>query len=80
MSERSSAGDVILSFLVGGALGLAAGLLLAPQSGKATRKKVGDWLDDVEDKTEEIMEKGKAFFNEQTAKFKDGHGKRASEQ
>ncbi|MFI5363435.1 MAG: YtxH domain-containing protein [Elusimicrobiota bacterium] len=33
-----------VAFIVGAAAGAAAGILLAPESGEQTRRKMGDWL------------------------------------
>jgi hypothetical protein len=38
-------------FLTGVAVGIGAGLLLAPQSGKKTRKELGERLDEVTQQT-----------------------------
>lgn len=38
--NRSSTGKMITGALIAGALGVAAGMLLAPQSGKKTRKAI----------------------------------------
>ncbi len=57
MSQHNS-GDILSSFLLGGIIGAALGILFAPESGKKTRKKLNEWLedttDDVKVKVEEI--------------------------
>lgn len=64
-NERGfSAGAVILAFLVGGIAGAATALLLAPQSGKETRAKIGDLAEDVSDKAKELAEKVKTGMKE----------------
>lgn len=40
-------------FLTGAALGAAAALLLAPDSGKETRRKMGQWLKEKREKGKE---------------------------
>ncbi len=55
MSDRS--GEVVSSFLLGAVLGAVAGVLLAPSSGKVTREKLGDWLDETAEGAKEKLEK-----------------------
>lgn len=56
-----SAGKFLAGFVVGGALGALAGVLLAPQSGEETRDLLSDASKDVVKKTDktvkEIQEK-----------------------
>lgn len=54
MADRS--GEVISSFLLGALLGAVAGVLLAPSSGKVTREKVNDWLDETAEDAKEKFE------------------------
>jgi len=56
-----SAGSVFLSFLLGGIVGAALALLLAPESGRETRRRIRDFTDDVKDKVKDYTEdvKGK---------------------
>lgn len=49
--EGYSSGSVLLSFLFGGIVGAGLALLLAPQSGSETRRKIKDFADDVKDKS-----------------------------
>ena len=56
MSENRT-GEVISAFLLGGIIGAALGILLAPASGKETREKVCDWMDETKEKTKEKLEK-----------------------
>ena len=58
MSENSHVNKVLLAFLVGTAAGAVAGLLLAPRTGKETRKRLSRWIGDLEDKGEDLIEKG----------------------
>lgn len=70
-----SSGSVLLSFLLGGMVGAGLALLLAPQSGPETRKKIMDIAEDVKEKAGEYMsqakdrvtstvDKGKSFVEE----------------
>jgi len=56
-----SAGKFLAGFVVGGALGALAGILLAPQSGEETRDLLNDASKDIVKKTDktvkEIQEK-----------------------
>jgi len=68
-------GSVFLSFLLGGIVGAGFALLLAPQSGDDTRKKIRQLTEDVKEKTmdyvEEVkgkvttgMDRGKDYYEE----------------
>ncbi len=48
---------MLLSFLLGGIVGAGLALLLAPQSGEETRKKIRDFADDVKDRTTDYVDK-----------------------
>lgn len=47
---------VMLSFIVGALAGAAAGVLLAPDKGKNTRKKVKKSMDDLSEKVKDSMD------------------------
>ncbi len=49
----------IFSFLVGGAVGAGLALLLAPQSGKKTRKQIRDIADELSEQASDYAEKVK---------------------
>ncbi len=44
------------SFLIGGAVGAGIALLLAPQSGKKTRKQIRDMAEDITDQATDYAE------------------------
>jgi len=66
-----STGKVIAALLVGAAVGAMAGLLVAPDSGTKTRRKLSktadDLLEDLEDAWEEGAEKIKELADEAVA-------------
>jgi len=70
-----SAGTVFLSFLLGGIVGAGLAMLLAPQSGSETRKRIREFADDIKEKAEDYVEhikkgitstveEGKDFYEE----------------
>lgn len=64
-NERGfSAGSVVLAFLLGGVVGAAAALLLAPQSGRETREKIGDLAGEVSHKAQELATRLKSGVSE----------------
>lgn len=62
MSDHENLNKSLLVFLLGAAVGVAAGLLIAPRSGKETRKRLARWGEDIEDKGEELLEEGQGLF------------------
>lgn len=50
-----SAGKFLAGFIVGGALGAIAGILLAPQAGEETRELLSDASKDVVKKTDKTV-------------------------
>jgi len=70
-------------FLTGSALGLAAGMLTAPQSGKRTRRMIRRKAEEVEDgvaeaaeealdRGREIVDHGKRYVDETVREFSEG--------
>ncbi len=57
--EGLGSGALLLSFLLGGVVGAGLALLVAPQSGEATRRKIRELADDVRDKTNEYIHETK---------------------
>lgn len=45
--DDNSTGAVLLTFILGAAAGVAAGMLLAPESGQANRRKIADAANDL---------------------------------
>lgn len=50
-----SAGKFLAGFLVGGAIGAVAGILLAPKSGEETRQMLAEGAKDMLDKADETV-------------------------
>ncbi len=48
--EGYSSGSVLLAFVLGGMVGAGVALLLAPQSGTETRRKIKELTEDVKEK------------------------------
>ena len=46
-----------MAFFLGGVVGAAIGVLLAPCSGEETRRRLGDWFDESRKKASEFVEK-----------------------
>lgn len=74
-----SVGKFLAGFVVGGALGAVAGLLLAPQSGEETRDLLSDASKDVAKKTDktvkEIQEKADTVVSDMQKKGDEIMGK-----
>ena len=67
-----TASRIFLSFIVGALAGAATGILLAPDKGKNTRKKMQDSINDLSKKAKETMsdlsdKAKKTFHKEQSA-------------
>lgn len=76
-----SAGSLLLSFLLGGIVGAGLAILVAPQSGGETRRKIRDYADNVKEKTSEYahgvqdkitstVEEGKHLYEEKKSLVK----------
>jgi gas vesicle protein len=65
MAEENRGGDNTLTvFLLGGLLGAIAGLLLAPRTGKDTRRRLAGWLEDLEEKSGDLLDEGRDLLQE----------------
>lgn len=56
MSENRT-GEIVSAFVLGGIIGAALGILFAPASGRETRARVNDWIEDTTEKAKEKLEK-----------------------
>ncbi len=55
MADNNS-GDSCAAFLLGGVVGGALGLLLAPRKGEETRELLADWIEESRQKTGVFLE------------------------
>lgn len=53
MSNKNENQSIILSFIVGAAAGLAAGILIAPETGEETRRNIAQKANTFKDKAKE---------------------------
>ncbi len=71
MTSSSSLGKFVLGALVGGAVGAAIGMLLAPRSGSETRELIREEFDSrYRDSADALREKSD-LLKEKAAAFKD---------
>ncbi|MBI5632008.1 MAG: YtxH domain-containing protein [Nitrospirae bacterium] len=79
--EGFGSGSVLLAFLLGGVVGAGLALLVAPQSGEETRRKIKELADDIKDKTNEYIneakekvssaaDEGKGYYDEKKSLIK----------
>jgi gas vesicle protein len=55
--ENNQGATILISFLIGGIVGAGLALLLAPQTGRKTRKQIADMAEDVVDFTSDYAKK-----------------------
>ncbi len=55
-----SVGAILLSFLLGSMVGAGLALLVAPQTGTETRRRIRDFADDITDKASDYIEQAKS--------------------
>ena len=56
--------NALFVVLLGAAAGMTAALLLAPRSGKETRRRLGRWMEDIEEKGGELFGEGRELWEE----------------
>jgi gas vesicle protein len=66
-----STGCTILAFFIGGLVGAGVALLLAPQSGKETRQKIKELVDDAKEKATKYGEEVKSKVTSAVGKGKE---------
>lgn len=73
-------GSTLMAFFIGGLVGAGVALLIAPVSGKETRKKIKEvaheakekaeyYMDEVKHKASSAVDKGKEFIEEKKSVF-----------
>jgi gas vesicle protein len=55
--ENNQGATILVTFLIGGIVGAGLALLLAPQSGRKTRKQIADMAEEVLDYTSDYAKK-----------------------
>jgi gas vesicle protein len=69
--RECSAGSILFSFLLGGMVGAAATLFLAPLSGPETRRRIGEFGHDLRDRADEMVNEAGDKVNYVVSKGKD---------
>ncbi len=64
-------GAILLSFLLGSMVGAGLALLVAPQTGTETRRRIRDFAEDVTDKASDYMEHAKTKMSSSIDKGKE---------
>ena len=78
MAEHSS-GEIVGTFLVGTIIGGIAALLLAPASGRETREKIGEWMEENKDAAQKKMGEAKDAAWQKMGEVKDAAQKKIDE-
>ncbi|MBI4744755.1 MAG: YtxH domain-containing protein [Actinobacteria bacterium] len=76
MKDQHRGDDLGLGFFIGLLVGAAMALVLAPQSGEATRKKIVDCATEIKDSAEEILDRAKTELEETTVRVESAFGDR----
>jgi gas vesicle protein len=73
MSEGhgGNTGSVLFSFLLGGLVGAGIAFLLAPQSGRETRRRITEFADDMRDRAEDYAHQARESVDGTVRKGKD---------
>ena len=58
--KDSGFGSFLAGVVIGGLIGVALGLMLAPQTGEEFREQVGDFVDGKKAELDEAIEEGRA--------------------
>lgn len=64
-------GAILLSFFLGSIVGAGLALLVAPQTGSETRKRIRDFADDISERAHEYMEHAKGKISSSLDKGKE---------
>lgn len=63
--NNSSAGPVLMAFVLGAAAGAAVALLYAPATGEETRRRIKEKAREGREKAEAVARDGREFLNRQ---------------
>ncbi len=69
--DGHSCGTVVLSFFIGTVIGAGVALLLAPEAGEKTRRRIADFAEDVKGKAEDSFEDARDTVTTAFEKGKD---------
>ncbi|NTU42769.1 MAG: YtxH domain-containing protein [Nitrospirales bacterium] len=69
--EGFGPGSVLLSFLLGGMVGAGLTLLVAPQSGQETRRRIREFADDARERANDYVSQAKGRVISTVEKGKD---------
>ncbi|NIT03121.1 MAG: YtxH domain-containing protein, partial [Candidatus Latescibacteria bacterium] len=59
-TQHSSASSIMFSFLLGGIVGAGLALLLAPQSGSETRRRITEASEDLKHKADDLAKQARS--------------------
>jgi gas vesicle protein len=72
--KDSGFGSFLAGVVIGGLIGAALGLLLAPQTGEELREHVGDFVDSKKADWDEAVNEGRAAAEQARAEMVSDHG------
>ncbi|HEX7171694.1 MAG TPA: YtxH domain-containing protein [Candidatus Limnocylindria bacterium] len=72
--KDSGFGSFLAGVVIGGLIGAALGLLLAPQTGEELREHVGDFVDGKKADWDEAVNEGRAAAEQARAEMVSDHG------
>ena len=72
--KDSGFGSFLAGAVIGGLIGAAVGLLLAPQTGEGLREHVGDFVDSKKAGWDEAVNEGRAAAEQARADMVSDHG------
>lgn len=70
-NNESNFGSFLAGFIFGGLVGAATAIILAPQSGRATRKQIADMTNEVRDESLERFENARGMADTYAREYRD---------